>query len=121
MTTFLSDALAQALSGVSAFKGESLQYRTTHGGSLTALPAGFILHRDRVPPPVFVQDTQSENETKEGTLKGPLSPAMAIGYEVVDSNGEAWAVYSLMSDQQQICRVRRSRKIAMNPDRGHTR
>jgi hypothetical protein len=116
----ISSALADALSAISDFKGETLTYRTTHAGSPAALP-GFVLHRDRVPQPSFLQDRAAEAEVKEATLKGPLSPAMAIGYEVIDGNGEAWAIESLMADQQQICRAKRSRTIALNPDRGHTR
>lgn len=116
----ISSALADALAAIADFKSESLSYRTTHAGGLTAL-TGFVLHRDRAPQPSFLQDRSAEAEVKEGTLKGPLTPAMAIGYEIVDGNGEAWAVESLMPDQQQICRVKRSRTIALNPDRGHTR
>lgn len=116
----LSDAMSLALGAIADHKGESLAYRTTHVGSTTAL-SGWVLHRDRVPQPQFLTDRQAESEVKEGYLKGPLSPAMAIGYEVVDGNSEAWVIESVMSDQQQICRVKRSRTIALAPDRGQTR
>ncbi len=116
----MSDALTTALSQIGTFKGESLTYRTTHAGQTAAL-TGFVLHRDRVPQPSFLSDRQAEAEVKEATLKGPLTPAMAIGYEVVDGNSEAWVVESVMKDQQQICRCKRSRTIALAPDRGQTR
>jgi hypothetical protein len=112
--------MASALSAVSSFKNETLRYRTTHAGSLTAL-TGWVLHRDRVPQPSFIGDRQAEAEVKEGFLKGPLTPAMSVGYEVVDGNSEAWVVESVMADSQQICRVKRSRTIALAPDRGQTR
>lgn len=121
MSTIVSDALAQALSAVSSYKGETLQYRTTHAGTLTALPTGFVLHRDRVPAPIFVGDRQAEAQTAEGYLKGPLSPAMVVGYEIVDGNGNGWAIYSVAVDNQQICRVRSTTTLALAPDRGHTR
>lgn len=116
----MSDSLADALSEVSSFKGESLTYRTTHTGGTSAL-TGFVLHRDRVPQPTFIADRGAEAEVKEATLKGPLTPAMAIGYEVIDGNSEAWVVESVMKDQQQICRCKRSKTIALAPDRGQTR
>ena len=116
----LSDALATALDAVADLQGESLTYRTTHAGSTSAL-TGFVLHRERVPNLLFQGDRQAEVEDKTGTLKGPLTPAMAIGYEVIDANSEAWAIESVMKDQQQICRVRRVRTAVLGPDRGHTR
>ena len=116
----LSDAMTSALSAISTLKGESLAYRTTHSGGTSAL-TGFVLHRDRVPQPSFIADRQAEAEVKEATLKGPLTPAMAIGYEVVDGNSEAWVVESVMKDSQQICRMKRVRTIALAPDRGQTR
>ncbi len=116
----LSDALATALSAVSGFKSETLTYRTTHTGSPTTL-TGFVLHRDRVPQPSFLTERDTEAEVKEATLKGPLTPAMAIGYEIIDGNSEAWAVESHMADSQQICRCKRVRTIALAPDRGQTR
>lgn len=119
--TDMSTAMTDALGVVSDFKAEALQYRTTHAGGLTAL-AGWVLHRDRVAQPSFVQDRQAEAELKEGYLKGPVgAPVMAIGYEVVDGNSEAWVIESLMLDSQQICRVKRVRTIALAPDRGRTR
>jgi hypothetical protein len=116
----LSTALTTALAAINTLKGETLLYRTTHAGSTSAL-TGFVLHRDRVAQPSFLTDRQAEVESKEATLKGPLSPAMAVGYEVVDGNSEAWAIESVMTDSQQICRCKRVRTIALNPDRGHTR
>ncbi len=118
--TDMADALATALSAIGTFKGESLTYRTTHAGQTSAL-TGFVLHRDRVPQPSFLSERQAEAEVKEATLKGGLTPAMVVGYEVIDGNSEAWVVESVMKDSQQICRMKRSRTIALNPDRGHTR
>jgi hypothetical protein len=118
--TDLSDALTTALAAVSTFKGETLTYRTTHTGSTSAL-TGFVLHRDRVPQPSFLSERQAEAEVKEATCKGPLTPALAIGYEIVDGNSEAWLVESVMKDSQQICRVKRVRTISLAPDRGQTR
>jgi hypothetical protein len=116
----LSTALTTALSAISSLKGESLTYRTAHAGGTSAL-TGFVLHRDRVAQPSFLAERQAEGEVKEATLKGPLTPAMAIGYEVVDGNSEAWLIESVMKDQQQICRCKRVRTIALAPDRGQTR
>ncbi len=118
--TNMSDALTTALAAINTFKGETLTYRTTHAGSTSAL-TGFVLHRDRVAQPSLLSDRHAEAEVKEGTLKGPLTPAMVIGYEVVDGNSEAWAIESVMKDSQQICRVKRSRTTALAPDRGQTR
>lgn len=116
----LSTALSDALSTVSTFGGESLTYRTTHAGSTTAL-TGWVLHRDRVQQPQFVSDRDVEAIVMEGTLKGPLTPALAVGYEIVDGNSVAWSITSVMSSQQQICRVKRSSTTAFAPDRGKTR
>lgn len=116
----MTDAMTTALAAINTFKGESLTYRTTHAGSTSAL-TGFVLHRDRVAQPAFLSERQGEGEVKEATCKGPLTPALAIGYEVVDGNSEAWVVESVMKDQQQICRCKRVRTIALAPDRGQTR
>lgn len=118
--TNMSDALAAAISAIATFKGESLTYRTTHAGSTAAL-TGFVLHRDRVVQPSFLTDRRAEVEAKEATCKGPLTPALAIGYEIIDANSEAWVVESVMKDQQQIARCKRVRTIALAPDRGQTR
>ncbi len=116
----INAALTTALGAISNAKGESLVYRTTHAGSTTAL-TGWVLHRDRPQQVLYLADRGAEAEVKEGSLKGPLSPAMSIGYEVVDGNSEAWVIESVMVDQQQICRVKRSRTVALAPDRGQTR
>jgi hypothetical protein len=116
----LSTALTTALAAINTLKGETLLYRTTHAGSTAAL-TGFVLHRDRVAQPSWLTERAAEIETKEGTLKGPLTPAMAVGYEVVDGNSEAWAIESVFKDNQQICRVKRVRTIALSPDRGQTK
>ncbi len=118
--TDMADALATALSAIGTFKGESLTYRTTHAGQTSAL-TGFVLHRDRVPQPSFLAERSAEAEVKEATLKGPLTPAMSIGYEIIDANSEAWVVESVMKDSQQICRCKRDRTISLGPDRGHTK
>ncbi len=118
--TDMADALATALAAINTFKGETLTYRTTHAGSPAAL-TGFVLHRDRVAQPSFITDRQAEAEVKEATAKGPLTPALAIGYEILDGNSEAWVVESVMKDQQQIARCKRVRTIALAPDRGQTR
>lgn len=116
----LSDALTTALAAVSSLKGETLQYRTTHAGSLTSL-TGFVLHRDRTPQPIYATDRQATVSVETGWLKGPLTPAMAIGYEVVDGNGLAWAIESVVKNQQQICAVKASTTQSLGPDRGQTR
>jgi hypothetical protein len=116
----LSTALTTALAAINTLKGETLLYRTTHAGSTSAL-TGFVLHRDRAPQPSFLTERSAEVEVKEGTCKGPLTPALAIGYEIVDGASAAWVVESVMTDNQQICRVKRVRTIALAPDRGQTK
>lgn len=116
----LSDAMTSALAAVADFKGETLQYRTTHAGSLTTL-VGFVLGRDRIPQPSWTTEAGGVVSNESGWLKGPLTPAMVIGYEVVDGDGLAWSIYSVMKNQQQVCLIRGMTTRTLEPDRGEAR
>lgn len=114
----ISGALAQALGAVSAALGETLQYRTAHGGIWAAL-TGFVLDRDDPAPPLTVEYDQAEDSVHTGRLSGPLTPAFAIGYEVLDGNGDTWAVDAPPDfDQQQIITLRRTTVDNAGPNRG---
>lgn len=114
----ISGAMAQALRAVSSALGETLQYRTVHGGSWTAL-SGFVLDRDDPAPPQFDELQGAEESPQTGRLSGPLTPAFAVGYEVQDGTGLVWAVNAPPDfDQQQIVHLKRVTLDNAGPNRG---
>lgn len=114
----ISGALAQALRAVSTAIGETLQYRTVHGGTWAPL-TGFVLDRDDPAPPQFVEFGQAEDSVHTARLSGPLSPAFGIGYEVQDGSGDVWAVDAPPDfDQQQLVALRRTTVDNAGPNRG---
>jgi hypothetical protein len=114
----ISDAMTTALDALATAKGESLQYATTLGGSYTAM-SGFVLHQDLVSEPVYNEHDRADSQSFSATLKGPVTPALAVGYEVKDTvTGLRWAVESVMVDVQQICRLMRRVERTRGPNRG---
>jgi hypothetical protein len=71
----MSDILAAGLSVLSTVRSESLSYAATQSGSYTAL-TGWVLTIDRLPSPVFNDQTQAGEVQQTATLKGPLTPAI---------------------------------------------
>jgi len=120
--TDLSSAMADALAAISAFDGLTLGYRTATSGSFTTL-TGWVFHKDRVPTETYDSAGHASASMQTATLKGPLSPAMARGYQVqVDSSStDIWAVESVMTKGQQICLLRRMPVDTLAPDRGQVR
>jgi hypothetical protein len=99
----MSDILAAGLSVLSTVKGESVGYRTGTTGSFTALP-GWTITQDRTQPEFHDADGGADVVRRTATLKGPLSPALAKGYQIEDGTTSlVWAVQGVTFDQQQIC------------------
>ena len=116
--SLVSNALAAALSAVSTARGEALAYRATISeGEWTTL-TGFVLDRDEIPPPAFSDQQQAEETIRGGRLSGPLTPVLAVGYELQDGNGDTWAIETAELDQQQLCNVRLTTIANAGPDRG---
>lgn len=115
--SLMSDSLAAALSILSDAKGESLTYATTLAGSYSAL-TGFVLHIDRLPAPAFSEESQAGEVAQTATLKGPLSPALARGYVVLDGNGQYWAIEGVKTEAQQVCTCQRTKVTKRGPNRG---
>lgn len=114
----MSDILANGLAALATAKGESVGYRTGTSGSFTAL-TGFVLIQQRVPEPSFSDRDEQEQQIFNAVLKGPLSPAMAIGYQIQDTvTGYVWAVRSIKNDVQQVCTLERTEATSFTPDRG---
>ncbi len=121
MTTQLQSAMASALASLATFKGEALSYATAHGQSFTAL-TGFVIHPDRVAAPVYDEHGRVIAQKRSAYLKGPVSPLLAIGYEIKDSSPTTpvvWAVEGIKLDQQQIVTLSRQEVVGVyGPDRG---
>lgn len=116
--TGLNDAMVSALSAISSFRGESLAYRTSSsGGSFTAL-TGFVLDREDRQPFGYDEQHRAEYSEQTATLSGPLTPALAVGYQLQDGNSAVWAIETAELDGQQICRLRRITSKNGGPDRG---
>ena len=117
----ISSALASALSAIATAKGESLSYATAAGQSFTAL-TGFVIHQDRVSEPVHDERGQVVAQRRRATLKGPVSPLMALGYQVKDSKPTTpltWAVEGVKIEEQQIVTLMREERVgSYGPDRG---
>ena len=118
----LSDAMASALSQISTFDGLTLGYRTGTSGAFTTL-TGFVMHKDRLPSTQFDDRRDVEMTLQTATLKGPLSPALAKGYQVqVDSSAsDIWSVENVMVKGQQIALLQRRPVHTLAPDRGQNR
>jgi hypothetical protein len=110
--------LAAGLSLLSDKRSESLSYATTVGGTYTTL-TGWVLTIDRVPAPVFEEQTQAGEVQQTATAKGPLSPAIVRGYFIKDANNEKWAVEGVKTEQQQILTLSRIKVTKRAPDRGN--
>ncbi len=118
----MSTALAQALAALGTFKGDALSYCATVAGSYTAL-TGFIIHVDRVDAVRSNDGGMIEEQWETATLKGPLSPALSVGYFIKDTlnNNRVWYLEGIKVDQQQIARLRRIDQGIATPNRGGSR
>lgn len=114
----IGDNCTRAHAILATAKGESLQYATALTGSLATL-TGFVLHQDRIGEPVYNDRDIAEAQQFTATLKGPVTPVLAIGYKVKDLvTGFEWAVESSKIDTQQVCRLMRRIDIVHGPNRG---
>jgi len=112
-----SSILATGHSLLSSVFGHSVSYRTGTTGGFTAL-TGFIILQDRPQPHGFDGDRGMETQMRGGFLKGPLTPAMADGYQVKDENsGIIYACYDPKFEAQQIARLERVTVEEFGPDR----
>jgi hypothetical protein len=113
--------MTTALSTLSTFKGDSLSYATSAGGSFTAL-TGFIIQQEPVPEPDFNDGNHTPMQTRRAICKGPITPAFAIGYQIKDSTQSpalTWAVEGVLFESQQIATLsRKERVLSAGPDRG---
>ncbi len=86
--------------------------------SLAPVLAGFLIIQDRPQPHGFDGDREMETQARGGTLKGPLTPAMADGYQVKDEiTGLIYACYDPKFEAQQIARLERVTVEEFGPDR----
>lgn len=115
--SLISNAMAKANAIVAAAKGEALAYRVNDQLAWVTL-TGFVLERDDVIPPAYDEIEHAEVTARTARLSGPLSPALAAGYEVRDGNGDTWAVVTAELDQQQLCALRLSTVDNAGADRG---
>ncbi len=115
--SMISRALANGLATIARAKGESVGYRTGTSGAYTAL-SGFVLQIDRLPPPTMDSDHDAQETLITATLKGPVTPVLAQGYQVRDDvSGITFAVQSLKLDVQQICILHSIDTQRLAPDR----
>lgn len=114
----MSDILATGHAHLATVRGESLSYSATVGGSYTAL-TGWVMLIDRLPAPVFNDQSQAGEVAQTATLKGPLTPALQRGWFVTDGNGDKWSIEGVKTEQQQVCTLMRTKVTARAPDRGN--
>lgn len=117
----LSEGLASALSAIANASGASLEYATSSGGAFTAL-VGFVIHQDLVGDPTYDSSDRVVAQARRGFLKGPLTPALALGYRIKDltqTPNITWAVEGVMFEGQQIAALSRQERVGVaGPDRG---
>ncbi len=114
----ISQALTRANAIISTAKGESLYYRANSDRAWAPL-VGFVLDRDDVQPPVYDDIESAESTIQTGRLSGPVTPALAVGYEIKDGSDNVWALIVPPDfDQQQLCPVRRTTVDNAGPNRG---
>jgi hypothetical protein len=114
----VSDALARGLSALATAKGEALAYQAGVSGGFTAL-TGFVLIQQRVPDPSFSESDEQEQQVFNAVLKGPATPALAVGYQIQDTvTSYVWAVRSIKNDVQQVCMLERTKATNFTPNRG---
>lgn len=118
--SMIQDLMALALSTISTARGESLGYRTGTTGGFTAL-TGFVLDWSDGPNPEYEERIGAERTPQQGTLSGPTTPALAIGYQVQDASLNVWAIKGGNVDgQQQIWTVEAVTVANYGPDRRRT-
>jgi hypothetical protein len=116
-----SEGLIAALGVLADAKAESLQYATVAGGAFTAL-VGFVIHQDPAVEPTFDENSRQPTQTRRAYCKGPLTPLMAIGYQIKDLKQTVpyiWAVEGVTIEEQQIITLSRQERVLFSgPDRG---
>lgn len=116
-----STLLTTALSVISTNKSEALSYATAAGQSFTSM-TGFVIHQDRIAAPVYNENGRVIAQRMTGYVKGPVTPLMALGYQIKDSTPATpltWAVEGVKIEQQQIITIWREERVGVNsPDRG---
>lgn len=114
----MSTALTAGLAALATAKGESVGYRTSTSGAFTTL-TGFVLIQQRVPEPTFSDRDEQEQQVFNAILKGPTTPALAVGYQIQDSvTSYVWSVRSIKNDVQQVCMLERTEATNFTPNRG---
>lgn len=118
---FINESLARALRVVADGKDELLQYASAPGGAFTAL-VGFVIHQDLLTEPNYDDGNRAPTQTRRAFLKGPMLPALYLGYQVRDNSQVPpmiWAVEGSMFESQQIVTLsRQERVLGSGPDRG---
>lgn len=119
--SIVSNAMTTAHSLLSTYKGCSLAYATVAGGSFTAL-TGFDIIQERVSAPIYDENNRVVAQRRTAYLKGPVSPLMALGYQIKDSapaTPVTWAVEGVKIEAQQIVTLWREERVGnYGPDRG---
>lgn len=117
----ISENLARALAIVADGKGENLEYAASAGGSFSAL-VGFVIHQDLLTEPTYDDDSRAAFQTRRAYCKGPVTPALALGYQVRDNTQTPaliWAVEGVIFECQQIATLARQERVnGTGPDRG---
>jgi hypothetical protein len=118
---FIAEGLSRALLIVSDGKEELLQYATSAGGSFVSL-VGFVIHQDLLAEPNFDENSRAPTQTRRAYCKGPVTPALAIGYQIKDNTQSpplVWAVEGVIFECQQIATLSRQERVLFSgPDRG---
>lgn len=116
----LQNLMAKALSSISTIRGESLGYRTGTSGSFTAL-TGYVLDWSDATNAEYEERIGAERTPQQGTLSGPTSLVILVGYQIQDATGNVWSVKAANMDaQQQICTVEYVGLANYGPDRRRT-
>lgn len=103
----ISNALARANAIIARVKGETLSYSTTFAGTYTDIP-DFVFDRDEPIPATFDGYSQAEAFVSSGRVSGPVTPVLAEGAFIKDSNGHIFAIERVDFDQQQLASVKRT-------------
>lgn len=117
----IAEGMTRALLMINVGKDESLQYATTSGGTYVNLD-GFVIHQDLLTEPVYDNSDRVASQTRRAYLKGPVTPALAIGYRIKDNTQTPpliWAIEGVMFECQQIATLSRQERVGVaGPDRG---
>lgn len=114
----MSTLITSGLAALATAKSESLSYATAHGQSFTAM-TGFVLIQARPPLPVDDPAFATYMQSRDAVLKGPLTPALHVNYEVKDIiTNLIWSVVSEPKvDVQQVAILRLVADTTHSPNR----